>query len=499
MSQRQIDSPHSLGCQFDGIRPTSSRTYAANSGRQASRQASQSWGGHASHTGYALPQSVHRVSPRSPGRHGLPQPWHVWASPRWPLKPSSYADRPQASCPRCGPPAGAAARIPHAPTHLSLHGLSVTSGPQGKPFPRGPSAHRAVSEGTAPGCARLLAKPCGRPLLPVAGGAIYSFCPLTFHLQLIPIQTGVARRWQQPASTSRHSTPIHPRRLPAPVGHGAAPWPDVTRLRPCAPTRARRGTKGRSVMPAQQACRRGKPGTGRSGPPGARGRRISRHSRFAALHAPALGGSSKLPRSTHGMRRKQPIFPEAGSPFRCLATVTPHESAGSAEADFPPAGAIWRETAPKQGEGATRIGRKPPRRLGTSSCSGCSGSPDLEFVDNVLDIRVVMEIGDDGIQRGKYLILVPSMLNGVEALENATYAMPRSGRIRTPPKIRPRCRRRSGKFPVLPSIPPLHKKSRCPLRSRTTQGRKSRKRSQAAHPGRRDPESPASGRGTTGR
>ena len=60
------------------------------------------------------------------------------------------------------------------------------------------------------------------------------------------------------------------------------------------------------------------------------------------------------PRGAASCRRgKQPISAEAGSPLRCLATATPRESAGSAEADFPPAGAIWREPAPKRG-------REPP-------------------------------------------------------------------------------------------------------------------------------------------
>ena len=127
--------PHPFGCQFDGARPTSSRTYAPNSGRLASH----SCGGHAPHTRYALPQSVHRVSPRPSGPPGSPQPWHVSTSPRLPHTPSLLCRRAAGEGRRY--PA-APVRTPHAPAG---HSASVPWGAhvsrrdgRGVPVPGGP-------------------------------------------------------------------------------------------------------------------------------------------------------------------------------------------------------------------------------------------------------------------------------------------------------------------------------------------------------------------------
>ena len=200
------------------------------------------------------------VSPSSPGRHGLPQPWHVRASPRWPLTPFSYADRPQPSCPPLRSVRRGRRPNAIAPTHRSVQSVRDERAAE-EAIPCGPSAHPALSEGTAPTLVVRTSpgKTGGRPLLPVAGAAIYAFCPLIF----ISTSSRSRQTWpggQQPASTSRTRSRAVARRYAA---------------RPCAPTRARKGTKGRSLMPARQTCRRCKPGPGRSGPPAAPGRRQS--------------------------------------------------------------------------------------------------------------------------------------------------------------------------------------------------------------------------------
>ena len=157
-----------------------------------------------------LAQSVHRVSTSSPGQHGLPQPWHVRASPRWPLKPSSMPAGWQPSCPRCGPPAGRPPAESRMRPRIPPCSPSVTSGPQRKAFPCGPSAHRALSEGTAPVAhiswrdrrATAVARRRCRELL---------LLPVDSHLHFIPIQTDVGpagSNQRAPAGITRRSMPV---------------------------------------------------------------------------------------------------------------------------------------------------------------------------------------------------------------------------------------------------------------------------------------------------
>ena len=153
-----------LGRQLGRVRSIDSRICTANSGRLASRQASHIWGGHAPHTGYGAPQSVHRVLPTSSGRHGSPQPWHsrpvviatasascilARCGTRRPNAVCFHTSLPTVCPCRARPPGGAFPRRPwYAPltrpkaiARLAPWGVHVPAGPAGqKPWekPAGP-------------------------------------------------------------------------------------------------------------------------------------------------------------------------------------------------------------------------------------------------------------------------------------------------------------------------------------------------------------------------